>query len=126
MKHTATLALLICLCAFAFGKNPKHKHTKGKEADPYHSFYDDSTLLVKAGPILLPYNRYIDPVGTVVSFGNAGNESHALDCIMLPDRKTLAVEERFGVAFINTQTNQLTSYLEYRSLKDYKDLRSVY
>jgi YVTN family beta-propeller protein len=126
MKQISALTLFICLCLVAFGKNPPSKHRKDKEVTAHHSFYDDSTMLVHAGPILMPYNRYIDPVGTVVRFGNAEKESHALDCILLPDGKTLAVEERFGVAFINLQTKQLTSYLEFAADKTYKHMRSTY
>jgi DNA-binding beta-propeller fold protein YncE len=128
MKQASTLALLICICLFAFGKNPKHKHSKDKdkESAAYHSPYDDSTLLVRAGPILMPYNRYIDPAGTAVSFGNADKECHALDCIMLPDGKTLAVEERFGLAFIDVENKKLKSYLEFGAYKDYKNMRSTY
>ena len=106
-------------------KEPPHAHRIKDEA-AYHSPYDDSTMLVRAGPVLMPYNRFIDPAGTVVRFGNGEKESHALDCVMLPDGHTLAVEERFGVAFINTQTSQLTSYLEYAAQKDFKPLRSTY
>ena len=126
MKQTLTLVLLICICLFTFGKEHSHKHSKDKEQNAYHSFYDDSTLLQRAGPILMPYNRYIDPAGTVVSFGNSEKESHALDCVLLPDGKTLAVEERFGVAFINTQNNQLISYWEYGAEKAMKSFYSVY
>jgi YVTN family beta-propeller protein len=128
MKQATTLTLLICICLLSFGKNPKHKPRKDndKESAAYHSRYDDSTLLAGAGPILMPYNRFIDPAGTVVRFGNADKESHALDCVLLPDGRTLAVEDRFGVAFINVQNNQLTSYLEFGSQKEYKNLRSTY
>ncbi|MCW3126853.1 MAG: beta-propeller fold lactonase family protein, partial [Bacteroidetes bacterium] len=124
MKQAALL-IFISISLFAFGKDPR-KHAKDKGAAAYHSFYDDSTMLVHAGPILMPYNRYIDPVGTTIRFGNAEKESHALDCILLPDGKTLAVEERFGVAFIDVQTKQLTSYLEFAAEKTYKRLRSTY
>jgi YVTN family beta-propeller protein len=126
MKHIITLIPLVTLCLFSFGKNPSHKRTKDKEQASYHSFYDDSTMLVRTGPILLPYNRYIDPAGTVISFGNKDKESHSLDCVLLPDGNTLAVEERFGVAFINIQTKQLISYWEYGAQKAFKAFRSVY
>jgi YVTN family beta-propeller protein len=128
MKQITTLSLLLCICVLAFAKGPKHKHTKDidQEETAYHSPYDDSTLLVRAGPILMPYNRYIDPAGTTVRFGNADKESHALDCVLLPDGRTLAVEERFGLAFINIQDHQLSSYLEFDADRTYKNLRSTY
>ncbi len=124
MKQAITLSLLLC-CILSFGKNPKHKH-KDKDVAAYHSRFDDSTLLAHAGPILMPYNRYIDPAGDVVRFGNADKECHALDCVLLPDGKTLAVEERFGLAFINIQNKELVSYLEFGSDKNFKQMRSTY
>ena len=124
MKQSLTLIFLICLAVSSFGKDPKHK--RSKDQDAYHSFYDDSTMLVRTGPVLMPYNRYIDPAGTVVSFGNKDKECHALDCVVLPDGKTLAVEERFGVAFINIDSKQLVSYWEYGAVKEFKRFRSVY
>ena len=126
MKQTITLILLVCLCLLSFGKEHPHKRNKDKEQTAYHSFYDDSTLLARAGPILMPYNRFIDPAGTVVRFGNADKENHALDCVLLPDGRTLAVEERFGVALINIQDNQLISYWEYGAEKALKSFCSAY
>ena len=35
-----------------------------------HIAYDDSTLNNKVLPIMLPYNRVIDPAGKVVRFGD--------------------------------------------------------
>ena len=126
MKQTISIFLLICICILTFAKGPKDKPAKDKNASSYHSRFDDSTLLARVGPILMPYNRYIDPVGTVVRFGNPDKECHALDCVMLPDGKTLAVEDRFGVAFINTENGQLINYWEYVSDKALKDFKSVY
>jgi len=125
MKQAVPLSILICLCLLSFGKAPKHRHTKDKDVSPYHSPYDDSTLLARAGPILMPYNRFIDPAGTVVRFGNADKECHALDCVLLPDGRTLAVEERFGVAFINLASNEVSAYWEYGAEKAFKDFKSV-
>lgn len=128
MKKLITLSLITCLCIGAFAKGNKHKQgkEKNKEIAAYHSPYDDSTMLVRAGQILMPYNRYIDPAGSVVRFGNADKECHALDCILLPDGKTLAVEERFGVAFIDVQKNELLSYWEYAADKQLKNFVSTY
>jgi YVTN family beta-propeller protein len=126
MKQSITFFLLACLCILAFGKGPKNKPAKDKGTTPYHSPFDDSTLLARAGPILMPYNRYIDPAGTIIRFGDPDKECHALDCVMLPDGYTLAVEERFGVAFINTLNGKVVTYWEYSSEKAFKDFRSTY
>ena len=75
---------------------------------------------------MMPYNRFIDPVGTVVRFGNPDLENHSLDCTLLPDGKVLAVEDRYGVAFIDVQTNEVLYHLEYGRDKANKHLMSTY
>ncbi|MDB5284908.1 MAG: beta-propeller fold lactonase family protein [Bacteroidota bacterium] len=93
---------------------------------PYHSSYDDSSLLIKAGPIMMPYNRFIDPAGAVVRFGDSKYENHSLDCTLLPDGNVLAVEDRYGVAFIDVKTKQVLYHLDYGSEKENKRLMSTY
>ena len=90
----------------------------------YHSSYDDTTLAVDNSSILMPYNRFIDPAGTVIRFGNKALENHSLDCVMLPDGKVLAVEDSYGVAFIDVKQNKLLFHLEYSG--NYRGLMSTY
>ncbi|WP_431212198.1 hypothetical protein ACQ86N_41685 [Puia sp. P3] len=49
-----------------------------------HIPYDDSMLTSEAGPYAMPYNRWIDPAGVVVRFGDPKLENHSLDAVMLP------------------------------------------
>ncbi len=72
----------------------------------------------------MPYNRFIDPAGTVIRFGNERLENHSLDCAMLPDGKVLAVEDRYGVAFIDVKENKLLFHLDYSG--NYRGLMSTY
>lgn len=95
-------------------------------ANAYHSAYDDTSLLVQAGPILLPYNRYIDPAGSIIRFGDPEYENHSLDCCLLPDGKTLAVEDRYGVAFMDVQTQKVLFHYDYETGKKRKYLMSTY
>lgn len=91
----------------------------------YRRPYDTSTLAVGDGPLLLPYNRIIDPAGTVLRFGNGDLENHSLDAVLLPGRDILAVEDRYGVAFIRVPENKLAGRLDYG--KDtYKGCMSTY
>jgi YVTN family beta-propeller protein len=55
--------------------------------------------------IQLPYNRLIQPAGTQISFGDASTENHALDAVLSPDGKWLAVESRESIVFIRTSDN---------------------
>ncbi len=55
----------------------------------------------------LPYNRMIQPAGIQIFFGDASRENHALDAVLSPDGKWLAVEERYSVVFISTTDNKI-------------------
>jgi len=57
--------------------------------------------------IQLPYNKLIQPAGTQIFFGDASRENHALDAVLSPDEKWLAVEERYSIVFISTSDNNV-------------------
>jgi YVTN family beta-propeller protein len=59
-----------------------------------------------AGRISLPYDRFIQPAGIQIKFGDASQENHALDAALSPDGKWLAVEERYSIVFISTAENK--------------------
>jgi YVTN family beta-propeller protein len=63
------------------------------------------TTKVDPGRIQFPYNRFIQPAGSQIFFGDASLENHALDAVLSPDGKWLAVEERFSIVFISTEVN---------------------
>jgi YVTN family beta-propeller protein len=90
----------------------------------YHSTYDDATLTPDNSSILMPYNRFIDPAGTIIRFGNPNLENHSLDCALLPGGKVLAVEDRYGIAFIDVNENNLLFHLDYDGT--YSRLMSTY
>jgi YVTN family beta-propeller protein len=57
--------------------------------------------------VQLPYNRLIQPAGKQILFGDASNESHAMEVAVSPDRKWLAVLERSSIVFISTTDNTI-------------------
>lgn len=59
----------------------------------------------------MPYNRLIQPAGIQIFFGDASQENHALDAVLSPDGKWLAVEERFSIVFISTIDNKIAFVL---------------
>ena len=61
--------------------------------------------------IQLPYNRLVQSAGSQIFFGDPSTENHALDAVLSPDGKWLAVEERFSIVFINTTENKVTFVL---------------
>ncbi len=89
-----------------------------------HSNYDDTTLSVDNSAILMPYNRFIDPAGTVIRFGNGSLENHSLDCVLIPEQNVLAVEDRYGIAFVDVINNKLLFHLDYSA--EYNGMMSTY
>jgi YVTN family beta-propeller protein len=65
--------------------------------------------------VQLPYNRLIQPAGSQIIFGDASMESHALDAVLSPDGKWLAVEERSSIVFISTEDNKVVFVLRNTS-----------
>ncbi|MEO6915433.1 MAG: phosphoesterase, partial [Chitinophagaceae bacterium] len=92
----------------------------------YHSSYDDTTLTPDNSNILMPYNRFIDPAGTVIRWGNKSQENHSLDCVLLPGEKILAVEDRYGLAFIDAASFQMVFHLDYAANAAYRGFISTY
>jgi YVTN family beta-propeller protein len=58
-------------------------------------------------PVSMPYNKVVEPAGTQIFFGDSALENHALDVVLSPDGKTLAVEGRYRVVFIRTADNKI-------------------
>lgn len=111
------LSLASCITSRAYKSSAVTDHS-------YHSSYDDTTLTVDNSAILMPYNRFIDPAGTVIRFGNPSLENHSLDCALLPGDTILAVEDRYGLALIDVIDNKLLFHLDYKGA--YKGLLSTY
>ena len=91
-----------------------------------HSAYDDSTLNNKILPVLMPYNRVIDPAGKVITFGNPAEENHSMDVKLIPGTTSIAVEDRFGIAIIDTVKQKVTARWAYNSDAKYSGLMSTY
>ena len=118
----AYLCLLFLVCCTA---SRKYK-TSVIHTSEHHSSYDDTTLSPVNSTVLMPYNRFIDPAGTVIRFGNRLLENHSLDCALLPGGKVLAVEDRFGLAFIDAVEQKLLFHLDYGVNNEYRGFISTY
>lgn len=117
-------SIIICVLSITSCKSSHIYKTSVVIDHGYHSRYDDATLTVDNSSILLPYNRFIDPAGTVIRFGSPTLENHSLDCAMLPGQNILAVEDRYGLTFLDVQNNKLLFHLDYEG--PYKGLMSTY
>ncbi|HEY2581727.1 MAG TPA: bifunctional YncE family protein/alkaline phosphatase family protein [Mucilaginibacter sp.] len=102
---------------------------KGISADGQanmRSKYDDSTLANNILPVLMPYNRIIDPAGKVISFGSPDEENHSMDVKIIPGSPLLAVEDRYGIALIDTQKKAVIDRWAYNDDPQFKGLMSTY
>jgi YVTN family beta-propeller protein len=57
--------------------------------------------------IEMPYNRILKPAGKLILFGDSTLENHALDIALSPDKKHIAVEERYSIVIIDATTNSV-------------------
>jgi YVTN family beta-propeller protein len=130
INSTFTIYGSLCLSLLVLLGSCRRAGTKvghvGGLTSAYKTATDDSTLASGKSPFLMPYNRIIDGAGQSVSFGDASLENHSLDAILLPDRQTLVVEDRFGIAFFDVKAHQLLSRWEYNKGSDLKGSMSSF
>lgn len=74
----------------------------------------------------LPFGRILDPAGKQIFFGDSSLENHAMDCALSPEGKWLAVEERYGIVFINTKKNKIAYTLPFSHRKEIENAMSTY
>ena len=114
------LSLLSC-------SEPHHgKPLLSPEQATQRSPYDDSTLHNTHLPVLMPYNRLLAPAGRVVRYGSADLENHALDVALVPDTPLLAVEDRYGVALLDTGQRRVVARWTYAADARTKGMLSTY
>jgi len=89
---------------------------KSKEQAKYDTSYETKTLSPKDNPNLLSNNRWINPTGIQVYFGNPDLENHAMDVALSPDEKWVAVEGRYEVVILSAETGKLVANLPLTGL----------
>ncbi len=55
----------------------------------------------------MPYNKVLKPAGKMIFFGDSSLENHALDVVLSPDKKYLAIEGRYSVQIVNTDQDSI-------------------
>ncbi len=129
MKTKVLSAYLIFItlgCLTACHSIKKNNPLGDQEQINMHSAYDDSTLTNKVLPVMMPYNRLLDPAGKVISFGDPRVENHSLDIKLIPQTSILAVEDRFGITLIDTIQSKVIARWAYSSDQKYTGLMSTY
>ncbi len=95
-----------------YSQNRKEKKLQAK----YISDYEQESLAGNQLPVLMPFNRWIDPAGVQVYFGDEALENHALDCAASPDGKWIAVEGRYSVVILSTGNNKIVERITLKDL----------
>jgi len=114
MKKSIFL-LLAFFCCFSVNQSFSQSKKELKQQRKYLTSYENSTLTGSDLPVLMPYNKWIDPAGEQLYFGDKELENHALDCSLSPDGKWIAVEGRYSVVIINPATKKIVSRLALKS-----------
>lgn len=102
MIHKSIRSLILPMMAVIFISNP----VRAQVPNPYFSSWD-SLYLSDRLPLMMPYNRIIDPAGTQIYFGDLGLENHALDCAVSPDHRTLVIEGRHELVFYDLESGRV-------------------
>lgn len=96
------------------------------ETDRYRAAYDDSTLSRNILPVMMPYNRIIDPAGKVISFGSPELENHSLDIYPLPGTGLFVIEDRYGIVIFDSHRYKMIARWSYNEDPLYKGFMSTY
>ncbi|MCY1721423.1 bifunctional YncE family protein/alkaline phosphatase family protein [Prolixibacteraceae bacterium Z1-6] len=106
MKNLFRLSFFLFLTLSVFSGEAQTNIEKAKQ-DKHLSDYEGQTLAGDQLPVLMPFNRWIDPAGQQVYFGDEELENHALDCAASPDGKWIAVEGRYSIVVISARTKKI-------------------
>ncbi|MFY9154281.1 MAG: alkaline phosphatase family protein [Prolixibacteraceae bacterium] len=106
MKNIVNIFVFV-FCWFAALQTEAQSRKELRGQKKYQSSYESKTLNGTDFPLIMPFNRWIEPAGEQVYFGDAELENHALDCSLSPDGKWLAVEGRYSVVIISTETHKI-------------------
>lgn len=119
---TFFIAVTITSCHYSGLRKPPVSN----EQSYHHSSYDDSTLNNNLLPVLMPYNRIIDPSGSVITWGIPAMESHSLDVVLIPGTALLAVEERNGIVIIDSKEKTVVAKWNFVDEKKFSALKSTF
>ncbi len=111
MKNIFKIFLLLILISQIPVSCTGPKMAAKKQKARHLSSYEMQTLADSILPVMMPYNRWIDPAGEQIYFGDKELENHALDCAVSPDGKWIAVEGRYSVVIISSETNKIVHRL---------------
>ena len=106
--------------------NIYHQNKEIPKSQFYKLYTEDNTLRGSKYPIIMPYNRLIDGAGIDVKFGDKNLENHSLDLTLMPDEKSVVVEDRYGIAIFDLITRKLLSRFSFDKNKNYQNVLSTF
>lgn len=116
------LTLLIQIASPSFAQNNKNK----KQQAIHQSSIEKKTLTNNSLPVIMPYNRWIDPAGEQIYFGDSELENHALDCALSPDGKWIAVEGRYSVVIISTKDKKVVTRFDLEEHFEKENVKNTF
>ncbi len=125
-KLTTFLVITSAISLIACHSFKKHDPSAAQEQTDMHHAYDDSTLTNRVLPVMMPYNRLIDPAGKVIRFGDPRFENHSLDAKLVPQSSVLVVEDHYGITLIDTVQSKVIAKWAYNDDQRYRGLMSTY
>jgi YVTN family beta-propeller protein len=114
MKNKLFLILVACTFFTADQVFSQSKKALQQQRE-YLTSYEKGTLGVNDLPVAMPYNRWVDPAGVQIYFGDKELENHALDCVVSPDGKWVAVEGRYSIVIISPESKKVVSRFVLKS-----------
>jgi len=88
--------------------------------------FEDKTLQDTSSFTIMPYNRLIKSAGKVITYGDSTLENHAVDVCVLPGKRNIVIEDRYGIAVLNISTNKIIARWSFVHDKDWQYLISTY
>ena len=76
--------------------------------------------------IELPYDRFIQPAGKQIVFGDPTLENHALDCAISPDGLWLAIEARNSIEIYSLVYSKIIYEYVMKDFLSQRDLMNCY
>jgi len=127
MKVSLLLVLAFCCKLLSFGQTRNGISALSKEKRiEAHLPFEDTVMEGNNNFTVMPYNRLIRSAGRVITYGDSSLENHALDLCVLPDKKNIVIEDRYGIAVVDTRSNNIISRWTYLKEKEFKSLMSTY
>ena len=121
-----TMLLLVATCCLACHSLKELDSGSTNEKERHYSDYDQSTLNGVSLPVMMPYNRIIEPAGKVISFGDPGLENHSLDVQSLPGSDLMDIEDRYGIALLDPKVGKIVDRWSYVDETEYNGFMSTY